>query len=62
VDGVTPNADAKYTRGRLNAGAVAENILATFDTKRCQLSSVASLSLNAARRAGLSATADPCHK
>jgi len=49
----------------LNAGAVA-----TFDAKRCQLSSVASLShwastlqhvrRDGARRAGLSATADPC--
>ena len=40
-NGVTPNGGAKYRWGRLNTGAVAQK-LATFDAKRCQLSSVVS--------------------
>ena len=42
-NGVISNGGTKCRWGRLNAGVVAEN-LATFDAKRCQLSSVASLS------------------
>ena len=42
---VTPNVGAKCRWGRLNTGVVAENWrLSSFDGKRCQLSSVASLS------------------
>jgi len=66
---VSPNGGAKCRWCRLNAGAACSWKLATFHENRCELNSVATLSVHliclqnvrrdAARCAALSATADP---